>query len=144
MWVQNVLDIHSNNSEVLFFVKNNKKIRNKKVLSQLSFELSVPIEFQKSKEEWQSEQCKQWGCIGIHKNSCVKFKKRNHVRYEFKTKQFAPIIWLIKVSKLEKYKNITFELLSICGEKKGFRNIKEGIIVCFKELETKIKFCFCK
>jgi hypothetical protein len=149
MWIQNILEIHSDNSEVIFFVEDNKKIKNKctkkeKVLSQLAFELSAPIQFQKSKEGWQSEQCKQWGCIGIHKNASVKFTNINRARYEFKTKQFAPILWLIKVSKIEKYKNITFELLSVCGEKKGFINIKGGIIVCFKELETEFNFCFCE
>ena len=97
-----------------------------------------------SKEGWQLEQCKQWGCIGIHKNASVKFTSINHARYEFKTKQFAPIIWLIKVSKLEKYKNITFILKSECEEKEGFIHIKEGIIVCFKELETEFRFCFCE
>ena len=149
MWIKNILEIHSDNSEVLFFVEDNKKIKKKstkkeKVLSQLAFELSVPIQFQKSKERWQSEQCKQWGCIGIHKNASVKFTNINHARYEFKTKQFAPIIWLIKVSKLEKYKNITFMLASDCEEKEGFIHIKGGIIVCFKELETEFSFCFCE
>ena len=54
MWIKNILEIHSDNSEVLFFVEDNKKIKKKstkkeKVLSQLAFELSVPIQFQKSK-----------------------------------------------------------------------------------------------
>lgn len=144
MWIQNILDIHSDNSEVLFFVEDNKKIKNKKVLSQLAFELSVPIQFKKSKEGWQSEQCKKWGCIGIHKNSSIKFTNINHARYEFKTRGFAPIIWLVKVSKLEKYKNITFVLKSDCKKKEGFIHIKGGVIVCFKELETEFRFCCCE
>ena len=64
MWVQNILEIYSDNSEVLFFVENNKKIKNKctkneKVLSQLSFEQTVPINFQDSKQKWKTEQYKQ-------------------------------------------------------------------------------------
>ena len=111
MWVQNILEIHSDNSEVLFFVENNKKIKNKctkneKVLSQLSFEQTVPINFQDSKQKWKTEQYKQWGCLGVHKDSSVKFLNINHALYKFRTGEFAPIIWLIKVSKLEKYKNI--------------------------------------
>ena len=149
MWVQNILEIYSDNSEVLFFVENNKKIKNKctkneKVLSQLSFEQTVPINFQDSKQKWKTEQYKQWGCLGVHKDSSVKFLNINHALYKFRTGEFAPIIWLIKVSKLEKYKNITFMLISNCGEKEGILRIKGGNILCFKELETEIKFCCCE
>ena len=107
MWVQNILEIHSDNSEVLFFVEDNKKIKNKctkkeKVLSQLAFELSVPIQFQKNKEKWQSEQCKQWGCIGIHKNSSVKFLNINHALYKFKTKKICTYNMVNKSFKIRK------------------------------------------
>ena len=42
------------------------------------------------------------------------------------------------------YKNITFILISNCGEKEGILRIKGGNILCFKELETEINFCCCE
>tara|TARA_B100001093_G_C26720234_1_gene967504 strand:- start:385 stop:882 length:498 start_codon:yes stop_codon:yes gene_type:complete len=147
MWIDNKLKIFSDNSsDILLFIKENKKIKNKgskkeKVLSRLSFELSVPIQFQKSKEGWQLEQCKKWGCIGIHKDSYLRFNNTDDTMYQFKTKKLAPIIWLIKVSKLEKYKNIDFLLRSDYKEKTGILHIKGGVIFLFKELETDFNFC---
>ena len=48
--------------------------KNEKVLSQLSFEQTVPINFQDSKQKWKTEQYKQWGCLGVHKDSSVKLR----------------------------------------------------------------------
>ena len=128
--INNRLEIYSSGKECSEFkTKNTLLHKNWKYSLLLDFSKGVPVQNYFDR----IDMLKQWGCC----TNCFDIKVNNvntSIVYVFKTGRFAPILWIIKISKL--YPEITFNLTFSTSDKTrtGFLKIKNNIISDYKGL----------
>ena len=129
--IYNRLEIYANKKKCCYFKKKNTLLnKDWKYSSLLDFSKSVPV-----KNCFDNiEMIKQWGCYTNCFDVKVNNKSNTSIVYVFKTGKFAPILWVIKISRI--YPKIIFNLTFNTSDKTktGFINIKNSIITGYKEL----------